>query len=158
MKWIPIFNHLNCEQWIEHLMQLGLIKITKNVCHLVPPFTITINKEIHERISELYVPYEERGGLFFASIIKDNGNIILNIESVVMIENNVEQEFPYLSKGDHYFPNRILYNQTLSKNFSNENYLQILFPIHFHTHPNTNGDRMQAPMKLTTLCRFKLTT
>lgn len=86
----------------------------------------------------MYIPDEEKGGLFFASFSKKDNYITLEIETIVEIKNNVEKEFPGSSRKNSYFPDRRQYLRVLSANFTTDNPSKIKLPIHFHTHPTND--------------------
>src|SRR5690606_23249657 len=88
--WKPTFNTDNCNKWLKNLRELNFINISDNTGHIIPPFSISISKDIHQEIINIYPPNEEKGGLMFASITKSNDEIELNIESILEIQNDVE--------------------------------------------------------------------
>ncbi|PHR45996.1 MAG: hypothetical protein COA32_12185 [Fluviicola sp.] len=134
-KWNPEFDTGNCNKWLTYLKGQNLIRIEDNVGYLTPPFDIVISNGKYNDIEKTYAPNEEKGGLMFASISKNEGRILLKIESIEEITNDVETAFPGSSKKGSYFPHADNYLKTLSKNFSETDPSQIKLPIHFHTHP-----------------------
>lgn len=138
MRFTPQLNVDSCKDWLSHLKSLSFIDFSNEFGHLIPPFTIFIPNAIHKEIVGLYPLHEETGGLMFASLTKKNDKILLTIDSIIEIENDVENVFPGESKTNSYFPECKQYIKILSKNFSLTDYRKILFPVHFHTHPTND--------------------
>ena len=132
MRWLPEFNTENCNKWLTGLDGLNIIKISEDVGHLIPPFSIRMKEERQNDLAKIYSPKEEKGGLMFASVSSIQADFCLNVEYVREITNDVETEFPGNSKTNSYFPKRTEYVKALSQNFLGND---PLFPIHFHTHP-----------------------
>lgn len=135
MRWSPKFNKDACNEWLLHIEGLKVIRMAARTVHLVPPFNIRISKVISHKIIRMYVPNEEKGGLMFAKVVIENNAVTLSVQSFHEVENRVEIEIPGQSKSGSYFPNREKYLEILQKNFSKKRPGNILFPIHFHTHP-----------------------
>ncbi len=142
--WKVEFNTKTVAAWLDGHRETGLMKYEKPLICPVAPFDIEITQKAYESLQSIYLPNEERGGIIFCKVIKENGNCILQAIDVNEVPNAYEPyaEDPGGSKANRYRPDANLYLSYMKNNFSKAQSEEILFPIHFHTHPTSDNDKL----------------
>ena len=134
----PKYDVKSCKQWLKWLNDSDIITEDEGSIKLFPPCEIELPQNISTAITSTYLDDEETGGLQFCSIELVEDIVKLNVRAHHEVPNDVENAFPGLSRKNSYYALRTEYEKHLSDNFSKENEKDILFPIHYHTHPTVN--------------------
>lgn len=144
------FNRENCLKFVKNLADLDVAYVKDKTIIIKPPFTIEIPTAITSKIVTRYKSDEERGGLMFGYFKKVEDLIVLEIKEYHEIENYIETYRPEKSKRWAYFPHIESYTAALENNFCKVDG-DVLFPIHYHTHPSKElepGKHMSTATKL----------
>ena len=128
------YNEKSVNVFVEGLIHNKVILPFKDGYILSTPFEIELPAMIARKLTASYKNNEETGGLLLARVVTGKGGTKLLIDNWQEIENKVEEYYPTYSKKNSYLADQNIYQKVLEENFSkvaNE----ILFPIHYHTHP-----------------------
>lgn len=141
--WKVEFNKDTVAAWLENHRENGLMKYEKPIVCPVAPFEIEVTEDAYKKLESIYVSNEERGGIIFCKIINNKDNTILRTIEVKEVPNVYKPypEDPGGSKANRYRPDSRVYLSHLESNFKSEKE-EILFPIHFHTHPTVDNDKL----------------
>jgi hypothetical protein len=142
--WKIEFNKEIVAAWLDSHRENGLMKYEKPLVCPVAPFDIEITENVYKELQSIYLPHEERGGIIFCKIIKGSGTYVLQAVDVKEVPNVYEpyEKDPGGSKANRYRPNANVYINYLKNNFSKTQSEEILFPIHFHTHPTADNKKL----------------
>lgn len=131
------FHIESVQTWFNHHVKSGFLKHEKPIVLPNTPFEVEITPLVFADLKTIYTQEEERGGIIFCETNNHNGKFLLKSKYVVQIPNTFQPspEKPDRTRKNTYRPDQILYENSLSKNFLLSTHSDILFPIHFHTHP-----------------------
>jgi len=136
--WQPKHNRQACEAWFRYMLNSQITTREGNDIKLRPPFEILLLRDNGRAITATYKDSEETGGLMFGKFLWSDRKLTLIICEHHQIENVIEKYNPTKSRKGSYLPDPTIYQNILEKNFSKQSSDQILFPIHYHTHPTEN--------------------
>lgn len=134
---IQNYNSKAVAEWMNDHLEKKVFKYPKPIVLPNTPFVIEITSEIYKELKEIYVNYEEHGGIIFCQIICLDGKTTLKAVKVVEIPNVYLPcaDRPGRTRANSYLPDAQKYISAMENVFSLNEAKSLLFPIHFHTHP-----------------------
>lgn len=135
------YNIKEINRWFTNHIDANFLESKSEIILPKAPFEIEISDNIYAtEIAPIYKNNQENGGIIFCKIIYANEGMKLRACRVEEIENVYEttSEDPTRSRANAYRPNRYQYLTFMEDNFS-KTAEDILFPIHFHTHPTKDA-------------------
>ena len=137
------FNTNSITTWADSHIQTKFLKYEKPILLPNTPFDIEITSNVYRDIKKIYVNNLEKGGIIFCKIIQLQDKFRLQTSEIVEVKNVFEpsEKHPGRDKSNTYRPDANFYLSLLENNFSQQDHNNILFPIHFHTHPTQDKEK-----------------